>query len=464
MEEAGNGQPATIAENEAAAPSLGAVFAASKFIAKASRNRRSREAQRLTNEWASRGASSRSYSSVTDDAVGLEEAADNGMYVSGKSLDGEEDGGDDASEIFKIWSMISDKWINVMMIFVPAGFAVKWLGCSETTIFVVNFLAMVPLASILGDFTEEVAAHTNQTLGGLIQATLGNAVEIVVSIQALYANQIRVVQASLLGSVFSNMLLVLGCCFFFGGLKHKEQRFNSTSAIANMSLLLLSSLALVLPTPLSHAAEMGDLLTVSRFSGVFLLIMYVQLLVFQFKTHAYLFANNDEDGTNLKLVTSLMGLAVVTGLVAWLSEFLVDAIDGFTEEAHLSKSFVGLILLPIIGNAVEHITAITVAVKNKMELAMGVAVGSATQVSMFVVPVAVLSGWAMDREMTLMFPNEEIILYVLSIVIVSTAVSNGTSNWLQGSLLVTTYVLVAVACWYEDRGHGIGEELPLPPP
>ncbi|CAN0563207.1 unnamed protein product, partial [Ectocarpus sp. 12 AP-2014] len=120
----------------------------------------------------------------------------------------------------------------VAQIFVPAGFAVKWLGCSETTIFVVNFLAMVPLASILGDFTEEVAAHTNQTLGGLIQATLGNAVEIVVSIQALYANQIRVVQASLLGSVFSNMLLVLGCCFFFGGLKHKEQRFNSTSAIA----------------------------------------------------------------------------------------------------------------------------------------------------------------------------------------------------------------------------------------
>ncbi|CAM9746562.1 unnamed protein product, partial [Ectocarpus sp. 4 AP-2014] len=408
MEEAGNGQPATIAENEPAAPSLGAVFAASKLIAKASRNRRSREAQRLTNEWASRGASSRSYSSVTDDAVGLEEAADNGMYISGKSF--EEDGDDDASEIAKIWSMISDKWINVMMIFVPAGFAVKWLGCSETTIFVINFLAMVPLASILGDFTEEVSAHTNQTLGGLIQATLGNAVEIVVSLQALYANQIRVVQASLLGSVFSNMLLVLGCCFFFGGLKHKEQRFNSTSAIANMSLLLLSSLALVLPTPLSHAAEMGDLLTVSRFSGVFLLIMYVQLLIFQFKTHAYLFVNNDEDGTNLKLGTSLMGLAVVTGLVAWLSEFLVDAIDGFTEEAHLSKSFVGLILLPIIGNAVEHITAITVAVKNKMELAMGVAVGSATQVSMFVVPVAVLSGWAMDREMTLMFPNEEIIL------------------------------------------------------
>ncbi|CAM9889194.1 unnamed protein product, partial [Hapterophycus canaliculatus] len=216
--------------------------------------KRSREAQRLSNEWASRGGS-KSYSSVTDDAAGG--ADENGLIPSAVAgskayVDGGEE--EEVGELAKIWIMITDKWINAMMVFVPAGFLVTWFGCSETTIFVVNFLAMVPLASILGDFTEEVAAHTSQTFGGLIQATLGNAVEIVVAIQALYANQIRVVQASLLGSVFSNMLLVLGCCFFFGGLKHKEQRFNATSAIANMSLLLLSSLALVLPAPLSHAA------------------------------------------------------------------------------------------------------------------------------------------------------------------------------------------------------------------
>ncbi|CAN0083644.1 unnamed protein product, partial [Sphacelaria rigidula] len=173
------------------------------------------------------------------------------------------------------------------------------------------------------------------------------------------------------------------------------------------------------------------ILTVSRFSGVFLLMMYCQLLVFQFKTHAHLFVDTTEDEPNLKLSTSLAGLTIITLLVALLSEYLVDSIDGFTEEARLSKSFVGLILLPIIGNAVEHITAVTVAMKNKMELAMGVAVGSATQVSMFVVPVAVLSGWAMDRHMSLMFPNEEIVLYVLSIIIVTTCVSNGTTNWLQ---------------------------------
>eukprot|EP00904_Undaria_pinnatifida_P000133 jgi/Undpi1/1011/HiC_scaffold_10.g04475.m1 len=435
--ENGEGDPLA----ETASTSIGAMFAASKFIAKASRNRRSREAQRLTNEW-----SSKSYSSVNLDIADDESQDEHGpprTYSSGTLVE------EAPGEFMKIRSMLTDKKMNLMLVFVPAGFVVNYCRFSDTTIFVVNFLAMMPLASLLGDFTEEVSAHTNQTLGGLIQATLGNAVEIVVAIQALYANQIRVVQASLLGSVFSNMLLVLGCCFFFGGLKHKEQHFNSTSAVANMSLLLLSSLALVLPTPLSHATEKASLLAVSRFSGVFLLIMYIQLLVFQFKTHAHLFVDSADDPTNLKLTTAIAGLVVVTGLVALLSQFLVDAIDGFTEEAHLSKSFVGLILLPIIGNAVEHITAITVAVKNKMELAMGVAVGSATQVSMFVVPVAVLSGW---------------IMYVLSIIIVSTCVSNGTSNWLQGSLLVTTYLLVAVACWYEDRGSGIGEDTisPLP--
>ncbi|CAN0085145.1 unnamed protein product, partial [Discosporangium mesarthrocarpum] len=138
-----------------------------------------------------------------------------------------------------------------------------------------------------------------------------------------------------------------------------------------------------------------EVLVISRFTGVFLLLMYIQLMVFQFKTHAHLFEEEEKEEAGLSLPTACVGLAAITALVSFLSEFLVDAIDGFTQEAHLSKTFVGIILLPIIGNAVEHVTAVTVAMKNKMELAMGVAVGSATQVAMFVVPVVVLSGWAM---------------------------------------------------------------------
>ena len=152
----------------------------------------------------------------------------------------------------------------------------------------------------------------------------------------------------------------------------------------------------------------------------------------------------------MTMTVSLMGLLVCTLLVSVLSDYLVDSIDGFTQEAHLSKTFVGIILLPIIGNAVEHITAVTVAVKDKMELAMGVAVGSATQVSMFVVPTVVLSGWAMGKPMTLQYPVVEVTLYILSIIITATSASGGESNWLIGSLLITTYLLLGCVFWYDN--------------
>ncbi|CAM9903866.1 unnamed protein product [Choristocarpus tenellus] len=251
------------------------IFAASKWIAKARRIQGPSRGRQDSENW----RKMKSYSTISDrddpdQEVGV--GGDKDIIDNGPIENGEEEG-----ELWKLWHLLMGNPINVMLIFVPLAFIVKFAGCSDTTVFVINFLAMMPLASMLGDFTEEVSLHTNQTVGGLIQATLGNTVEIVVSLQALYANQIRVVQASLLGSVFSNLLLVLGCCFFFGGLKFKEQKFNSTSAIANMSLLLLSSLALVLPTPLSQTKTEEEVLVVSRFTGVFLLAMYAQLMIFQ---------------------------------------------------------------------------------------------------------------------------------------------------------------------------------------
>jgi Ca2+:H+ antiporter len=244
---------------------------------------------------------------------------------------------------------------------------------------------MIPLAAILGDFTEEAALHTNDTIGGLLNATFGNAVEVVVAIQALLANEIRVVQASLIGSIFSNLLLVLGCCFFFGGLKHKEQTFNATAATANMGLLALSSIALVLPTPFAEYYQVQDehVLIISRVAAVFLLFMYIQLLVFQLYTHAYIFEKpaseeDDEDGeaeeeekASIPMSVALLGLALTTLSVTVFSNFLVSSIDEYCEISGVSRTFVGLIILPIVGNAVEHITAVTVAMKNKMDLAMG---------------------------------------------------------------------------------------------
>uniref|UniRef100_A0A7S1ZP93 Sodium/calcium exchanger membrane region domain-containing protein n=1 Tax=Trieres chinensis TaxID=1514140 RepID=A0A7S1ZP93_TRICV len=335
--------------------------------------------------------------------------------------------------------------------FMPLGWASHRFGWSPTSVFCLNFLAMIPLAAILGDFTEEVAAHTNQVVGGLINATFGNAVEVVVAVQALHANEIRVVQASMIGSIFSNLLLVLGGCFFFGGLKYKEQSFNSTAVTANMSLLALSSVALALPTPFAEYYEVHDdnVLVISRIAAVFLIFMYLQLLVFQLHTHADLFDDDDDTPTEMSSTAALTGLVVVTLVIAQLSDYLVGSIDGFCTESGVSRTFVGLIVLPIVGNAVEHVTAISVAMKDKMDLAMGVAVGSCTQISLFATPVTVLIGWATGRDMTLNFPHFEIVLFVLSVIIVSICVSNPKTNWLEGSLLMTTYVMIAVGFWFE---------------
>lgn len=211
----------------------------------------------------------------------------------------------------------------------------------------------------------------------------------VVGIQALLANEIRVVQGSMLGSIFSNLLLVLGCCFFFGGLKYKEQTFNATNASANIGLLALSSIALVLPTPYAAYYEIHDegVLAISRYAAVFLLFMYVQLLIFQLYTHNYLSdgsrsgnENNDgdeevveyeEEEASISLRVALIGLLITTLTVTVFSDYLVESIDEFCKESNMSRTFVGLILLPIVGNAVEHITAVTVAMKDKMDLSMG---------------------------------------------------------------------------------------------
>lgn len=363
------------------------------------------------------------------------------------------------SELQVLFDIIFGKGIiSLCLLAMPVSLWAVHFGWSDTWIFWTNFVAMIPLASILGDFTEEVALHTNEVTGGLINASFGNAVEVVVAIQALLANEIRVVQASMLGSIFSNLLLVLGCCFFFGGLYHKEQSFNSTAATSSMGLLALSSIALVLPTPFAEYYELHDeqVLIVSRVAAIFLMFMYVQLLIFQLKTHADIFNEDGEDleeeeeVASLSMKTSCLGLLSVTLLVTVFSEFLVSSIEGFTEASGISPTFVGLILLPIVGNAVEHISAITVAMKDKMDLAMGIAVGSCTQISLFVVPLTVLTGWATNREMTLNFPHFEISLYVLSVFTVSVVCANPKCNWLEGSLLITTYCLIAVGFWFEN--------------
>lgn len=281
-------------------------------------------------------------------------------------------------------SIVFEKSVSIFLLLMPFAYWSHKSQWGGQWIFWLNFFVMIPLAAILGDFTEEAALHTNDTIGGLLNATFGNAVEVVVAIQALLANEIRVVQGSMLGSIFSNLLLVLGCCFFFGGLKYKEQTFNATNASANIGLLALSSIALVLPTPYAAYYEIHDegVLDISRYAAIFLLFMYVQLLIFQLHTHADIIDgsgsedddddnDDEEEAASIPMSVAIIGLCLTTLTVTIFSDFLVDSIDDFCEASNISRTFVGLILLPIVGNAVEHITAVTVAVKDKMDLSIG---------------------------------------------------------------------------------------------
>jgi Ca2+:H+ antiporter len=268
------------------------------------------------------------------------------------------------------------KYVSIFLVATPLAIWAAQYGWSGAWIFWTNFIVLIPLASTLGDFTEEAALHTNQTIGGLLNATFGNSVEIIVALQALLRDEIRVVQASLIGSIFSNLLLVLGCCFLFGGIFYQEQTFNVTSANASMGLLALSSLALVLPTPYANYYEVQDesVLIISRSAAIGLFVMYIQLLFFQLHTHRHVFdettppaegTDEDDDDKEHELPSipmwmALFGLGLVTLLVAWFSDVLVGSIDDFCDETNVSRTFVGLIILPIVGNAVEHITAVNV--------------------------------------------------------------------------------------------------------
>lgn len=343
--------------------------------------------------------------------------------------------------------LVMQSKINLLLLIAP--FAV-WSYCANwnpSLIFALNFLVMVPLAKLLGEATEILALHTGETIGGLVNATFGNAVEVVIAIFALKNGQIEVVQASMIGSCLSNLLFVLGCCFIAGGLKNKESLFNATGASANSCLLMLSSFAMLLPTYCQSSSEDEEtVLTISRIAAIFLFFMYAQLLFFQLHTHSHLFAEESEpDEAELSFSGSLSMLLVSTLLVAVFSEFLVSSIEGATEELKISKSFVGIIVLPVVGNAVEHMTAVKVALNGKMELAMGVAVGSATQISLFVVPVIVIAGWIMGQPMSLAFPIFDVLVYMMAILIVYGIVADGRSNWLEGSMLLTAYGLTAVA-------------------
>lgn len=359
------------------------------------------------------------------------------------------------------WLVLASNYVNILLVFVPLGIIAGEVGWSPAAIFTLNFMAIIPLAALLSFATEELAVHVGQTLGGLLNATFGNAVEVIVSIVALQKKQIRVVQASMLGSILSNMLLVLGCCFFFGGLRYKEQTFNSTVASTMSSLMAVATASLIIPAALYSTMSKPNtnfelVLQLSRGTSVVLLILYVLYLFFQLKTHTELFEDQsgqeeEEEEAQLSVYSAGAVLVFVTVLVSYCADYLVGSIDEIVKSTPLSKTFIGLILIPIVGNAAEHVTAVVVAAKNKMDLAIGVAIGSSMQIALFVTPFLVLLGWAMDREMSLYFQTFETIVFFISVLVTNYLIQDGKSNYLEGVMLLGIYTIVAISFYvYPD--------------
>ncbi|KIH91692.1 Ca2+:H+ antiporter [Sporothrix brasiliensis 5110] len=400
-----------------------------------------------------------------------------------------------------------NSYVNLLLLAAPVGIALHFTSVDPIAIFVVNFIAIIPLAAMLSSATEEIALRTGETLGGLLNATFGNAVELIVAIMALIKNEVVIVQTSLIGSILSNLLLVMGMCFFFGGLRRQEQYFNTTVAQTAASLLAMAVAGVIVPTVFDAASitSTKDVAMLSRGTAIILLVVYAAYLFFQLKTHQAVFSEeskkvpakpfkhsiqkgavkgaiirsanvakmngihesneerqrvndlivngpeDDDEGEEpqLHFFVALGVLAGSTVVIAFCAEFLVDSIDYVTTKGHISKEFLGLILLPIVGNAAEHATAVTVAVKDKMDLAIGVAVGSSMQVALFLIPLLVVIGWGMDLDdMSLSFDIFQVAVLFVSVLLVNYLIGDGKSHWLEGMLLMCLYCIIAVCSWW----------------
>lgn len=354
-----------------------------------------------------------------------------------------------------------------MLIAVPLCFISNALKWGSTADFVLSFIAIVPLASLLGEATEQSSLKLGQTLGGLLNATFGNAVELIVGIIALQQNQLRIVQTSMLGSILSNILLVLGCSFIAGGNVFKESTFQATAAQTSSSLLVLTTATLIIPaayhssrlevpdTVLNVFDKAGDdlkgLLVISRGTSIILLGCYCFYLYFQLKSHAYLFEGeheqDEEEIAKMNVTSAVSALVIVTIVTAFAADILVGSIDEFAQDYDIPKAFIGLILLPIVGNAAEHLTAVWMSMKGKMEITIGVAVGSSIQIGSAMLPLLVVLGWIIGKDLTLFFGNFETILLFVSVLLVNLLIGDGKSNYLEGIMLVALYLIIALSFW-----------------
>ncbi|CEN77690.1 calcium/proton exchanger [Paraclostridium sordellii] len=340
------------------------------------------------------------------------------------------------------------KILKYLLIFIPISIIGEFMYLPPTVMFVLAALSIIPLAGLMGEATEEISFYTGPKIGGFLNATFGNATELIISFFALKAGLFDVVKASIAGSVIGNILLVLGASMLFGGLKHKNQTFNKKVIEVSSSMLLFAVIGLCIPAIFTHTINPKLLNT--RYEGLSIVVaiimfaIYILSLVFSFITHKdiYSIAHEEEGSAKWSLKKSIIILAIATTLIAIESEFLVSGVDSITATLGLSEFFVGIILIPIIGNAAEHSTAIVMAMKNKIDVSVEIAVGSSLQIILFVAPVLIFLS-LLFTPMSIVFNQFELVSLIVSVLIVNRVASDGESNWLEGVQLLSVYLIIA---------------------
>ena len=356
-----------------------------------------------------------------------------------------------------------ENWLLLLLVFVPVALVLEYVvHASALWIFLASSAAIIPLAALMGRATEQLAERLGEGVGGLLNATFGNAAELIIAIVALRAGLVDLVKASITGSIIGNLLLVFGASALYGGVKFQRQEFNRTAAGLSATLLVLSAVALFIPAifhlvvpPSAGVAER----TLSVEISVVLIITYVLSLFFSLRTHRHLYVGHAGEHADQLTPTASTGkalglLLVSTAAVALMSEMLVGAVEETAEVFGMNEVFVGVILVALIGNAAEHSSAIMMAGKNKMDTAITIAVGSSIQVALFVAPVLVfLSYLIAPQPMDLRFTTLEVVAVGISVWIMSLIAQDGESHWMEGGQLLAVYVILGLAFYW----------LPTPP-
>lgn len=347
--------------------------------------------------------------------------------------------------------------------FAPVAFLARLANVDPAVVFVVAAIALIPLAKLIGDATEELAVYTGPKLGGLLNATLGNAAELIITIFALNAGLLDLVRASITGSIIGNLLLVMGLSLLLGGLKHGTQKFDRRTAGLNATMLILAVVALAIPSifDVVLVERPESELLFSEGVAIILIAIYGLSVLYSFRSGGMIgHGSHEEEKDPLTRPAAqvhearwtrnfaLIVLAISTVATALVSEALVGAVEPVTAQFGLSEFFVGIIIIPLVGNVAEHLVAVQVAIKNQMELSMAVSLGSSLQIALFVAPVLVFISLLFGENLLLVFNNFELVALIGTSVIAAFIALDGESNWLEGAMLLAVYLILVLAFFF----------------